>query len=94
MQMMRTGAKGAGAFALQIPLCSGEEVGLSSSKSITHWEPVASTPFSPQDQASAPPAHPLQPPMASARPPTLWGHVMACKGQHCAQGMGAHVPSF
>lgn len=41
------GAKGAGAFALQIPLHSGEEVGLSSSKSITHWETVASTPFPP-----------------------------------------------
>ena len=41
------GAKGAGAFALQIPLRSGEEVGLSSSKSITHWETVASTPFPP-----------------------------------------------
>lgn len=37
---------------------------------------------------------PLQPPMASARPPTLWGHVMACKGQHCAQSLGAHIPSF
>lgn len=41
------GAKGAGAFALRIPLHSGEEVGLSSSKSITHWETVASTPFPP-----------------------------------------------
>lgn len=46
MQMMR-GAKGAGAFALQISLCSGEGVGLSSSKSITHWETVASTPSPP-----------------------------------------------
>lgn len=27
-------------------------------------------------------------------PPTLWGHVMACKGQHCAQSLGTHVPSF
>lgn len=47
MQMIRRGAKGAGAFALQVPLCCGEGVELSSSKSITHWETVASTPFPP-----------------------------------------------
>lgn len=40
------------------------------------------------------PTHPLQPPMASAASPTLWGHVMACKGQHCAQSLGTYVPSF
>lgn len=27
-------------------------------------------------------------------PLTLWGHVMACKGQHCAQSLDTHVPSF
>lgn len=40
-------SEGTGAFASQAPLCSGEEVGLSSSKSITHWETVASMPFPP-----------------------------------------------
>lgn len=27
-------------------------------------------------------------------PYTLGGHVMACKGQHCAQNLGTHIPSF
>lgn len=40
-------SEGTGAFAFQAPLCSGEEIGLSSSKSITHWETVASIPFPP-----------------------------------------------
>lgn len=35
--------------------------------------------------------HPLQPPMASAVPPTLWEHVMACKGQHCAQSIHSQL---
>lgn len=37
-------SQGGRTFALQIPLCSGGEVRLSSSKS---WETVASTPFPP-----------------------------------------------
>lgn len=40
-------SEGVWAFALQVPLCSEEGVGLSSSKSITHWETVASIPFPP-----------------------------------------------
>jgi hypothetical protein len=94
MQMMRRGAKGAGAFAFQVPLYSGE--GSRIKQQQKHhplgdlWPPSPSLP----EIRFLPPTPPLQPLMASARPPTFLGVRYGLQGAALCPDLGIHSPSF
>lgn len=86
-------SEGTGAFAFQAPLCSGEEIGLSSSKSVTQREPAASIPSLPEISVCL--LHiPCSPLWLPRGPQHSWGARYGLQGAALCPHLGIHFPGF